>query len=70
MRMIHTLAVVAILAATPAGMAPLPAQYLQAAMFNSPDGWVSIHSPEGSEWFEMRAFDGDADPRCNTRPAR
>jgi hypothetical protein len=63
MRMIHTLVVAAILAVTPSGMAPLPAQYLQAAMFNSPDGWFSIHSPQGSEWFEMRTFDGDADPR-------
>lgn len=61
--MIHTLLVLSILAATPDGMAPLPAQYLQAGMFNSPDGWFSIHSPDGSEWFEMRKFDGDADPR-------
>lgn len=61
--MIHTLLALSILAATPDGMAPLPAQYLQAGTFNSPDGWFSIHAPLGSEWFEMRRFDGDADPR-------
>jgi len=61
--MIHTLLALSILAATPSGMAPLPTQYLQASMFNSPDGWFSLHSPDGSEWFEMRRFDGDADPR-------
>jgi hypothetical protein len=51
------------LASTPRGMAPLPAQYLQGPTFHAPDGWFKIDGPRGWEWFEMRAFDGDADPR-------
>jgi len=51
------------IAATPAGMAPLPAQYLHDGTFHSPDGWFEIHVPVRYEWFEMRAFDGKADPR-------
>src|SRR5258706_13649728 len=51
------------LAATPAGMAPLPAQYLRGGTFHSPDDWFQIHAPANWEWFEMRAFDGKADPR-------
>jgi hypothetical protein len=49
--------------ATPKGMAPLPAQYLRAGTFHSPDGWFVIHVPVNWEWFEMRDFDGSADPR-------
>lgn len=58
-------AVIALLlfAATPDGMAPLPAQYLKGGTFSSPDGWFAVHTPDGSEWYEMRRFDGDADPR-------
>jgi hypothetical protein len=53
-----------VLAGTPAGMAPLPARVLQGTSFISPDGWFKVDSPPGNwEWFEMRAFDGDADPR-------
>lgn len=51
------------IAATPAGMAPLPPQYLHDGTFHSPDGWFEIHVPMRYEWFEMRAFDGAADPR-------
>jgi hypothetical protein len=51
------------IAATPNGMAPLPAQYLHDGTFHSPDGWFEIHVPMRYEWFEMRAFDGKADPR-------
>ena len=51
------------LAATPTGMAPLPAQYLHGGTFHSPDDWFQIHVPANWEWFEMRAFDGKADPR-------
>ncbi len=51
------------LASTPKGMAPLPAQYLHSGTFHSPDGWFEIHVPLNWEWFEMRAFDGEADPR-------
>ena len=51
------------LGSTPAGMAPLPAQYLRGGTFHSPDGWFEIHVPITWEWFEMRAFDGKADPR-------
>jgi hypothetical protein len=52
------------LASTPTGMAPLPAPYLKGTTFNSPDGWFKVDSPPGNwEWFEMRAFDGNADPR-------
>jgi hypothetical protein len=51
------------IAATPAGMTPLPSQYLQNGTFHSPDGWFEIHVPMRYEWFEMRAFDGKADPR-------
>jgi hypothetical protein len=51
------------LASTPKGMAPLPAQYLREGTFRSPDGWFQIHVPPNWEWFEMRNFDGDADPR-------
>jgi hypothetical protein len=51
------------IAATPRGMAPLPAQYLHEGTFHSPDGWFEIHVPVHYEWFEMRAFDGNADPR-------
>jgi hypothetical protein len=50
-------------AATPAGMAPLPAQYLHGGIFHSPDKWFQIELPANWEWFEMRAFDGEADPR-------
>lgn len=51
------------LASTPKGMAPLSAQYLHRGTFRSPDGWFEIHVPLNWEWFEMRDFDGDADPR-------
>jgi len=51
------------IAATPSGMAPLPPQYLHDGTFHSPDGWFEIHVPKRYEWFEMRAFDGTADPR-------
>jgi hypothetical protein len=51
------------LAATPKGMAPLSARYLSGRTFHSPDGWFQIDVPAGWEWFEMRAFDGAADPR-------
>ncbi len=52
------------IAATPTGMAPLPAQYLKERTFHSPDGWFAVDAPSDTwEWFEMRAFDGDADPR-------
>jgi hypothetical protein len=51
------------LAFTPKGMAPLPAQYIHGNTFHSPDGWFSADALAGWEWFEMRAFDGDADPR-------
>jgi hypothetical protein len=51
------------IAATPSGMTPLPAQYLHDGTFHSPDGWFEIHVPMTWEWFEMRAFDGKADPR-------
>jgi hypothetical protein len=61
--MIHAVIALLLLAATPAGMAPLPAQYMSEGTFNSPDGWFALHTPNGSEWFEMRKFDGDADPR-------
>jgi len=61
--MIHAVMALLLLAATPAGMAPLAAQYLNEGTFNSPDGWFAMHTPNGSEWFEMRKFDGDADPR-------
>lgn len=45
-------------------MAPLPAQYVRGQTFTSPDGWFSVTTPPGDwEWFEMREFDGDADPR-------
>ena len=59
------IALVALLAlgSTPTGMAPLPAQYLRGGTFHSPDGWFQIHVPTNWEWFEMRAFDGKADPR-------
>lgn len=59
------IALVALLAlgSTPKGMAPLPAQYLHAGTFHSPDGWFEIHVPITWEWFEMRAFDDKADPR-------
>jgi hypothetical protein len=59
------IALVALLAfaSTPKGMAPLPAQYLRAGTFHSPDGWFEIHVPANWEWFEMRDFDGRADPR-------
>jgi hypothetical protein len=51
-------------AATPTGMAPLAAQYLHGKTFASPDGWFTIEAPSAEwEWFEMRAFDGGADPR-------
>ncbi|HYM59881.1 MAG TPA: hypothetical protein VEZ11_03195 [Thermoanaerobaculia bacterium] len=51
-------------AATPTGMAPLPAQYLKGGTFYSPDGWFQIGFQAGRwEWFEMRSFDGKADPR-------
>jgi hypothetical protein len=50
-------------AATPAGMAPLPPQYLHGGRFHSADKWFQIDVPAGWEWFEMRAFDGKADPR-------
>ncbi|HEX3067641.1 MAG TPA: hypothetical protein VHX14_03625 [Thermoanaerobaculia bacterium] len=50
-------------ASTPKGMAPLPAQYVHAGTFHSPDGWFEIHVPANWEWFEMRDFDGKADPR-------
>ncbi|HEY4641186.1 MAG TPA: hypothetical protein VII75_07560 [Thermoanaerobaculia bacterium] len=49
-------------AATPDGMAPLPAQYLKGGTFSSPDGWFAVHAPDGSEWLEMQRFDG-GDPR-------
>jgi len=53
-----------LIGATPKGMAPLPAQYLKGHTFTSPDGWFTVTTPAGDwEWFEMRAFDGDADPR-------
>jgi len=61
--MIHAVMVLLLFAATPAGMAPLPDQYLNNGTFSSPDGWFAVHTPDGSEWFEMRKFDGDADPR-------
>ncbi|MEA2240141.1 MAG: hypothetical protein QOC81_4865 [Thermoanaerobaculia bacterium] len=48
---------------TPSGMAPLPPQYLHNGTFRSPDGWFEIHVPMNWEWFEMRAFDENADPR-------
>src|SRR5437763_16841301 len=51
------------LASTPRGMTPLPAQSLRGSTFHAPDGWYTIEGPAGWEWFEMRAFDGDADPR-------
>jgi hypothetical protein len=51
------------LGTTPSGMTPLPAQYLRDGTFHSPDGWFEIHVPMTWEWFEMRAFDGKADPR-------
>jgi hypothetical protein len=51
------------IAATPNGMAPLPPQYLHDGTFHSPDGWFEIHVPMHYVWFEMRAFDGKADPR-------
>lgn|GEM_PF-1937632 len=51
------------IATTPSGMAPLPAQYLHDGTFHSPDGWFEIHVPMRYEWFEMRTFDGKADPR-------
>jgi hypothetical protein len=51
------------LGSTPSGMAPLPAQYLRGGTFHSPDGWFEIHVPTTWEWFEMRAFNGKADPR-------
>lgn len=55
------------LGATPKGMAPLPAQYLKGHTFTSPDGWFTVTTPPGNwEWFEMREFDGDADPRWPT----
>ncbi len=59
------IALVALLAlgSTPAGTAPLPAQYLRGGTFHSPDGWFEIHVPMNWEWFEMRDFDGNADPR-------
>jgi hypothetical protein len=59
------IALVAMLAfaSTPKGMAPLPAQDLRAGTFHSPDGWFRIHVPLNWEWFEMRDFDGSADPR-------
>ncbi|HVR40263.1 MAG TPA: hypothetical protein VMU84_14300 [Thermoanaerobaculia bacterium] len=50
--------------ATPKGMAPLPSQYIKGHVFHSPDGWFTVETPAGDwEWFEMRQFDGDADPR-------
>src|ERR1051325_2609912 len=53
-----------VLAATPQGMAPLPAQYLHGKTFASPDGWFTVDAPSADwEWFEMRAFNGDSDPR-------
>lgn len=61
--MIHAVMVLWLFAATPPATAPLPAQYLKDGTFTSPDGWFAVHMPEGSEWLEMRAFDGDADPR-------
>ncbi len=51
------------LASTPKGMAPLPVRYLSGRTFHSPDGWFQVEVPAGWEWFEMRAFDGQADPR-------
>lgn len=52
------------LGATPQGMAPLPAQYVKGRTFSSPDGWFKVDAPAARwEWFEMRKFDGDADPR-------
>lgn len=51
------------LATTPGGMAPLPARYLHGGTFHSPDKWFQIDLPPNWEWFEMRAFDGKADPR-------
>jgi hypothetical protein len=50
-------------AAVPKGMAPVAAQYLSGSTFLGPDGWFRIDGPQGWQWFEMRAFDGDADPR-------
>ncbi len=50
-------------AATPNGMAPLPSGYLRSGTFHSPDKWFQIDVPANWEWFEMRAFDGKADPR-------
>jgi hypothetical protein len=44
-------------------MTPLPPQYVRDGTFHSPDGWFEIHVPMQYEWFEMRSFDGDADPR-------
>jgi hypothetical protein len=61
--MIHAVMALLLFATTPLGMAPLPAKYLNGGMFNSPDGWFAVHTPDGSQWFEMRKFDGDADPR-------
>jgi hypothetical protein len=57
------LATLCLLASVPRGMAPLPGQYLKGRTFHSPDGWFTIDVPEGWEWFEMRHFDGKADPR-------
>jgi len=58
-----TLAALLALGATPSGMAPVPAQYLHGLTFHSPDDWFQVDVPAGWEWFEMRAFDGQADPR-------
>jgi hypothetical protein len=58
------LSVCLLFAPAPAGMAPLPSQYLHGKTFVSPDGWFTIDAPAADwEWFEMRAFDGKADPR-------
>lgn len=50
-------------ASAPKGMAPVAAQYLRGSTFLGPDGWFRIDGPQGWQWLEMRAFDGDADPR-------
>jgi hypothetical protein len=56
-------AALCLVASVPSGMAPLPGQYVKGHTFHSPDGWFTIEVPEGWEWFEMRHFDGKADPR-------
>ncbi len=57
-------ALLLILAATPAGMTPVPAAQLNGLTFTSPDGWFSIAAPgEKWEWLEGTKINAGADPR-------